>query len=911
MKDYAQYSSRIPAPVSRLPSPGSSNNYKRSSPISTPTSTTTRNVSNHPLNSSPSSNTHKEQQARERDSSTTASTTASTTLSSPLHHNHNPNALNASDALALRKEGPEPTIHRLRSALDQTAARDSQAKAALAKSDAVILELRSSIRQVKRQLEHEQQETREWKEQYETIQHQLQKLKQQGLANPSSQQYQEQIQQLQQRLQQVQSAHSQNENVGELQVQLDRAHAQILTADMVRKELEDTLEAEQYTWELRVQDQERTITQLEQDIQVLTDDLENCRSQWKEAEDGWTAQVQELTQQLQQARNRIAATSATQASTSQEQQQLQEKMLQLEQERAELQGCLDEALQELEAVDSELQTDDVGKATAVHVVEPLQHMLRWILQESGDEKKDNYNNSNNLSKSPKELLSQIEQALVQTFAELQHNHGGGGNVQELETQVHRYKEELKSREASSVELRESLKEAVALLKPLQDAVANAEEEKGELQIQVESLEQQKRQEAGSTNQELNRRQEQISTLQEQVQELQEQIEDYRRARASMLASPKATPNKSAPPTPQDAENGSSLTKLQKAREELRRKRETEGNLQQLLKDAQNRFHSLHQQNEDHASLNRELQGKLQHAENQASSLPQDSMEQQLEQYQQEITKRDKIVASLRQELQARVDSASSNDVGGMQQELEELRISQQRMQELDAQLLHTRNNLAQKGKAERMLNKSLKDALGLLKPLQMHLEDAEKEKMEISKELRNLRKRFRQLQMGEGDAQSQSTMGVQDVSIEIIRIKEELEETVRQLEMENSQLHDALEDISQSEHNKNRSGGGGGDAKLRQKLVELNSRYEVTQNKLEDAHVENHALVKALKQKELEDKKRNDEIWQLRDQFKKSESELHNAKAIARSALVKVEELTMSHVELSLSQEHLDRESNI
>ena len=903
MKDYAQYSSRIPAPVSRLPSPG--NNYKRSpsQSMSTPTSTTTRNVSNHPLNtsSSPSSN-NKEQPARERDSSTTASTTASTTLSSPLHHHHHSpsSSLNASDALALRKEGPEPTIHKLRAELDQTTARDSQAKAALAKSDAVILELRSSIRQVKRQLEHQQQETQEWKEQHETIQSQLQQLKQHDLANPSSQQYQEQIQQLQQRLQQIQSAHSQNENVGELQVQLDRAHAQILTADMVRTELEDTLEAEQYTWELRVQDQERTIAQLMQDIEVLTDDLENCRSQWKEAEDGWTAQVQELSEQLTQARNRIAATSATHASTSHEQQELQEKMLQLEQERAELQGCLDEALQELEAVDSELQTDDVGNAAAVQVVEPLQHMLRWILQESGDEKKDNYNTSNN----PKELLSQIQQALEQTFEELEHNHSGG-NTQELENQVNRYKEELKSREASSVELRESLKEAVALLKPLQDAVANAEEEKGQLQIQVQSLEQQKRQEVGSNNQELNRRQELIATLQEQVQELQEQVEDFRRARASMLASPPPTPTKSVPP--QDAGN-SSLIRIRKAHEELRRKRETEGNLQQLLKDAQNRFHSLHQQNEDHASLNRELQGKLQHAEDQMSTIPQDSMEHQLERYQQELVKRDEIVASLRQELQAHVNSATSDL--GMEQELEELRKSQQRMQELDAQLLHTRNDLAQKGQAERMLNKSLKDALGLLKPLQMHLEDAEKEKMEISKELRNLRKRFRQLQMGEGDAQSQSTMGVQDVSIEIIRIKEELEETVRQLEMENSQLHDALEDLSQSEHNKNRSGGG--DAKLRQKFVELNSRYEVTQNKLEDAHVENHALVKALKQKELEDKKRNDEICQLREQFKKSESELHNAKAIARSALVKVEELTMSHVELSLSRdnEQVERELN-
>ena len=173
--------------------------------------------------------------------------------------------------------------------------------------------------------------------------------------------------------------------------------------------------------------------------------------------------------------------------------------------------------------------------------------------------------------------------------------------------------------------------------------------------------------------------------------------------------------------------------------------------------------------------------------------------------------------------------------------------------------------------------------------------------MEISKELRNLRKRFRQLQMGEtSDDQSRST-APQDVSIELIKIKEELEETVRQLELENSQLHDALEDLSTDGDN---NGKKPSDAKLRQKMVELNSRYEVTQNKLEDAHIENHALVKALKQKELDEKEREEEVDLLRERLEKSEAELHNAKAIARSALVKVEELTMANVEqLSLSRD--------
>merc|ERR1711935_1121045 len=165
---------------------------------------------------------------------------------------------------------------------------------------------------------------------------------------------------------------------------------------------------------------------------------------------------------------------------------------------------------------------------------------------------------------------------------------------------------------------------------------------------------------------------------------------------------------------------------------------------------------------------------------------------------------------------------------------------------------------------------------------------------------RNLRKRFRQLQMGEGDDHSRSTHtgGGADISIELIKVRDELEETVRQLELENSQLHDALDDMTEDGRQHNI------EAKLRQRFVELNSRYEVTQNKLEDTHVENHALVKALKQKESEEKKRMGDIVELEENLHRTETELINAKKIAQSALVKVEELTMSNIEqLSISRD--------
>jgi hypothetical protein len=53
-----------------------------------------------------------------------------------------------------------------------------------------------------------------------------------------------------------------DEMIVQLQHQLQCAQSQINTADLIRKELEDTIEAEQYTWELRVQDLERETTAL-------------------------------------------------------------------------------------------------------------------------------------------------------------------------------------------------------------------------------------------------------------------------------------------------------------------------------------------------------------------------------------------------------------------------------------------------------------------------------------------------------------------------------------------------------------------------------------------------------------------------------------------------------------------------
>ncbi|KAL3942766.1 MAG: hypothetical protein SGARI_000158, partial [Bacillariaceae sp.] len=815
-------------------------------------------------------------------------------------------------------DNAELTIHRLKEQLHEATTRDATAKAALSKSDQVILDLRSDQRQLKRQLESLRQEKAEWNKNVKVAQVAADRAMKNG-SSGGQQEHQIQslkahIQELTQQLQtNVQSTHnhghpdlSKDAKVGELQVQLDRAHAQILTADMVRKELEDTLEAEQYTWDLRAQDQERQITALQKECDMLAQDLEQCRAQWKEAERGWNDELEELREQLTQAQARLAAADSNKRNSG-DHDSLMQKIHQLETERAELQSCLDEALKELEAVDAELQTEDGSKLNSSNksTVESLQHLLRWIYQEGPTEKRFNASQLSEQSNT-KELVSQIQEALEDWLAHAtapksrsidlagaESSSSVAGEqkavISELQEQIKSHQAELKSREESSGELRESLKEAVALLKPLQDAVAQAEEEKSELQQQLTDLETDRK----SSQEEITQQSREIKSLSEHINSLEEQLEEQKKlskARESLLEAATPSPGKSrsigSPSTPQAPDSEDSLAKIKRAREELRRKRETEGNLQQLLKDAQSRFKNLHQQNENVAARNRELQGQIEKLGD-GDNL-QDSREAELSDT---LAQREAELQAMREQLERMQRS--------MQDDSSHATTSFQKIKSLEEDVMRSRGELAQRKQGEHVLNKSLKEALGLLKPLQMHLEEAEQEKLEISKELRNLRKRFRQLQMGDGDDFSRSTMGGThpDVSVELIKIKDELEETVRQLEMENSQLHDALEDLTEdgSKHN---------EAKLRQRLVELNSRYEVTQNKLEDAHVENHALVKALKQREMEEMQRKDELRQLHEKLHRTENELNNAKSIAKSALVKVDELTMSNIE------HLSRDGH-
>lgn len=729
-------------------------------------------------------------------------TKSSTATGSTASSSHHTTTTTMDQHLAQQSSAVTTEISRLRAALEESNQRDGIAKAALAKSDAVILELRSSIRQLKRSVEQLQQDKDQAGEAIQELQDQLQSLEQQARHSLKNEQelHRSQVNKLQTKLQ-LSESQSKEQIVGELQVQLDRAHAQILTADMVRKELEDTLEAEQYTWELRVQDQERQILQLQEECKMLRDDLDQCRMQWREAEEGWSEEVRVLREQVHGRDGDVS-----------------NKLTMLEKEREELQSCLDEAMKELEAVDQELRQNP-------NILEPLQHLYRWLLERNG--------------KTDRRVPVDANQ-LVQCIEELIEDSSGDSlKVAELEAQLSVYRGDLKAREESSSELRASLKEAVALLKPLQDAVAKTDREKQELEDDLEKVRKQR------------------DDLLGQVQGL----------------SPVSVSR--AMPSGEEQSERDTRSKRDQKQEELKK----------MLSSAQSKFQALKKDKSDILDDNEALKHRIEELErelviqksmgdeesikrNVAAEMS-DAAVQQLEEdirkYEAELKHKEMEVERLKQEL-AQTPTLQKGD---LEREINE-------KQEIERELHHIKKELMFKAESERMLNDSLKEALSLLKPLQMHLETAEHEKKILSKQLKAVRRKLAKLENGTStESRSLDTQDGQASDLEVM---------IQELENQNVQRR------PQNSH-------------IETELVEVRSRYEVTQKMLDSANVENHALVDALQNHEAKEQEMMQELLSLRKQLEKSKHELENAKCIATSALMKVEELTMADLSSSISRE--------
>ena len=473
--------------------------------------------------------------------------------------------------------------------------------------------------------------------------------------------------------------------------------------------------------------------------------------------------------------------------------------------------------QELEAVDQEMRTSP-------NVQERLHNLYKWLQENSGQ--------------AEEETPTDVDQLLDGIYEMMEYSIGtdhsnNSKEIQELKAQVSVYRGDLKAREESSAELRMSLKEAVALLKPLQDAVHKTDMEKQTLEQELI--------EWRSTNIRTN---DNDSNLQI-IDDLQNEIKSLQQKLSSV--SPERT--------------SKSLSFENKESSSAAKKRQQEEALQQLLASTQTRFQELNETNFKMVAENEALQQRFQNEE------VIQELERELRACEVDLKRKDEEVMALREELSRR-----PHDYGVEPVEHE------RRTELLEIELDETRQELIEKTEAERILSKSLKEALSLLKPLQVHLETAEREKKNMHKQMKLCKKRLALLENGR-------TFN-DNVSVDHSRSSGKLSGS-EEIEQHAKDLENRL--IAADT--------------LKEDFVELNARYNDTQSKLESTMMQQHALVETLKQREEDEKGLLKGLSLLRDKLAKSEHELENAKYIATSALMKVEELTMDDVH-QMSIEH-------
>uniref|UniRef100_A0A7S2UPS0 Uncharacterized protein n=1 Tax=Attheya septentrionalis TaxID=420275 RepID=A0A7S2UPS0_9STRA len=580
-------------------------------------------------------------------------------------------------------------------------------------------------------------------------------------------------------------------------------------------------------------------------------------------------------------------------------------------------------------------------------------------------------------------------------------------VREMEDEWTTTKTDLAAKEKKNIELRRSLREAVGLLRPLQDHVADAEREKEELQDslhnanervtslekqledlqsvrtsnmpqdEAERAEQQNLQiEFNAKEREVTRLQEEVETVQKQLREAHVQVTELQEHLASERKSSELLREAEDSSSNESRNKNNNNKEIEELLEEVKARKFSEGSLRLLVKDSQAKTNASKKENKALIVEKTELEERLAEAENEVSKMEErlvlshaeliqanakflesrtnnndydkaivskmqtelKSLKEQLQICEVELEKKDDELSKLTEEL--RQSELCLGTVTGDAQIMKKMKDGMKKMKDgtnraqrheaelgtlrksvssqeskittLETELLATKGNLRDKEDTEKLLNSSLKEAVGLLKPLQGHVKSAEKEKRRLEKQLVESKRR---VESGE----SSRTIGKQDqIETELMvvqREKKELESRLRRLESEKINLEEKVQNLAEeivrergeSSSNGVSNGGKSSDklTKLKAKLVEMTSRYDVTKAKLDRATDSNVSLLKDCKRLERAETENAQEIDRLRKQLRKATHDLDKAKIIARNALVKVEELTMASLQqMSRAQNH-------
>ena len=296
---------------------------------------------------------------------------------------------NPATALNVSRDGPHATIVKLRRQLDDTLAQNERSKTALARSDAVILELRRDLRDASSRLAKSEGERElldrraaELEEDLSTSQRELHELRVTAQARTKE---------LEMISDEVGRANQRDAVLGELQLKLDRAEAQILTADMRNKQLEEDYRRDREEWEMALARKEDELDQCRAELGGEVSNRKDAEQFWKQSANTREERMRELEGEIGRLSNMLRETNDREAAIQSEREADREALAEVDELRSDLdeaakvlddtRNALNEALDELAKVRKD---KDRAECDRDFVREELDILTTKLEQETGE-----------------------------------------------------------------------------------------------------------------------------------------------------------------------------------------------------------------------------------------------------------------------------------------------------------------------------------------------------------------------------------------------------------------------------------------------------------------------------------------------------------------------------------------------
>ena len=516
----------------------------------------------------------------------------------------------------------------------------------------------------------------------------------------------------------------------------------------------------------------------------------------------------------------------------------------------------------------------------------------------------------------------------------------------LQQQLSSANDAVRVQDASNADLRKSLQEAVSLLKPLKEHVARAEGEKEDMrrelarsQKRIGDLDKQiASQSADSTNGDspstvlrLRQKEQEAERLQKEVKDMEEALFDAhsqlsdaqeRLARTATRGISDESSTSSSRPLAQASNQSTNEdsdanihTQLLRAQNDLNDKRKSEEQIKQRLERTLGQLQAKTRDHEELIRLRQMVKDTDQRVKAKDDEITR--IREQLRQTQvclDDLTgtndPRDDVKRLPADEAKKRL-AATQFRVSQLQEELAYLNQTveasigaEKKLKEtnanLEADIIVMSSDLETKKEAERTLNKSLKEAVDILKPLQGHVMAVEKEKAALLHRLKTAESHIEELETSSNRAIPQPlSPGRND------------ERTIRRLEQEKELLEQRVHQLERDAIDADQRTLGSvmtqDVQRLQEQLADVQKRHENTKQMLDQSAKTNASLLQDLKEMEEEDEEAQEQIASLEQKLIEKDRELAAAKHIATTAMVKVDSMSVHSSVVGESQDTIAR----